>query len=681
MGTPGRDRCFGMKILMVSPFPPLRDGVGKYAAQEVEALRSEGHEVDVLAPVACAAHYVENFRSGIGLLKLFGYARRYQRIVLQYQPSHFHRRSRGPSRAITNLWMLIAFRWTRNLTVVCHEVDYYPHSWPKWLPDAALERLAWKGAREVAFHTDQEIAEMRSRLGVVPKRIVKRSHGQYYRAAVVEDRDEARRRLGVEPRTTLFLCIGFIQPHKGFDRAIRAHRRVPGETRLVVVGSIRHETPEHRNHLDELKDLAAGDHRVEIREAVVSDEEFDRWIIASDVVLLPYRQIWTSAVFERAHILGRPVIASRVGGLAEQAATEDVLVSDDEELAHVMARAVGAAPREAPDAMTVGEAMSFVHEESARRRGESRSMGVDRTLELLERSQGMRLAILPSMRRGIGPAIDLAKRVGRRGVGSLMYPWLEQVNEFEHRTIEAVEAIVSEMRRTDPSQYSAFDYQEFEKRFRGESYKVKSHQQDYVKEFVDHSPVLDVGCGRGEFLELLRAAGIDARGVDLSFEMVLSARNKNLVVEQGDGVAYLRDLHKATLGGVFTSQVVEHMSPRALVELLQAVRRAVLSGGVFVCETINPQSLYALANWYVMDLTHAQPIHPNTLSFLVEDAGFVDIEVRYLSPARPDREPITIGHDSPAWAQELARTIDQEIQMLSDVVFGPQDYALIARVP
>ena len=76
-----------MKILMVSPFPPLRDGVGKYAAQEVAALRAEGHEVEVLAPVACAADHVEDFKTWIGgLAKLRGYARRYDQVILQYQP-------------------------------------------------------------------------------------------------------------------------------------------------------------------------------------------------------------------------------------------------------------------------------------------------------------------------------------------------------------------------------------------------------------------------------------------------------------------------------------------------------------------------------------------------------------------------------------------------------------------
>jgi O-antigen chain-terminating methyltransferase len=128
------------------------------------------------------------------------------------------------------------------------------------------------------------------------------------------------------------------------------------------------------------------------------------------------------------------------------------------------------------------------------------------------------------------------------------------------------------------------------------------------------------------------------------------------------------------------SQVIEHLAPRALVEFLGAARRALGAGGVLICETINPQSLFALANWYVMDLTHSQPIHPHALAFLVEEAGFDNVEVRYLSPARPPREPVEVDADAPAWARTLGKTVDEELGGLTDVVFGLQDYALIARV-
>lgn len=667
---------------MVSPFPPLRDGVGKYAAQEVAALRGEGNDVEVLAPVACAAHHVVDLKTWRGgLFKLRRYARRYDRVVLQYQPANYHHRAIGFGRALSNFWMGLAFRRIKNLTVVCHEVEYPPRRRSRWRPGYILQGWAWRGARNVEFHTEHEVAEMERRFGATPRRVELRPHGRYFRPATDEDRQAARERLGIDAAVKLFLCIGFIQSHKGFDSAIRAFRRVPGDARLVVIGSIRSETHDARSYFYGLLDLAAGDGRIGVHERMLSDEEFDRWIIASDVVLLPYLQIWSSGVLERARVLGRPVIATRTGGLSEQTGPQDLIVSGEDELATAIADIVGEGSPAVPTTMSVGEAIAFVAEEADRRRPSEGAGGVDRALYQLEHARGVEALILPSSRRLIGRVLDLVKRVARRGLGWLLTPMLGQIDHFQKQTIEAFDALVAEQRRTDPSQYAMFDYESFERRFRGDSEALKEHQKAYVDEFVGREPVLDVGCGRGEFLELLREAGIEARGIDISMEMVLAARRRRLDVDHGDGVAYLRGVQPGTLGGIMASQVVEHMAPRALVEFLAASRRALRGGGILVCETINPQSLYAMANWYVMDLTHAQPIHPHTLSFLAESAGFSEVQVRYLSPAKPEREPITIEDDAPAWALRLAKSVDEELRAQGDVVFGPQDYAIIARVP
>ena len=670
-----------MKILMVAPFPPLRDGVGKYAAQEVAALRKEGHEVEILAPLACAADYVENFKSWAGgLAKLRGYARRYDRVLLQYQPAHFHWRRSGPARVASNFWMMVAFRTIKNLTIVCHEVEYPAPRWPRWRPEVLFDRMAWAGARHVEFHTDHEIAQMQQRLGVRPRETVLRDHGRYFTPTIAEDRTQARERLGIPQDLPVLLCIGFIQPHKGFDRAIRAFRRVPGHALLMIVGSVSAETPEHRGYINELVDLTATDDRVELHERMVSDEEFDRWIVASDVVLLPYREIWSSGVLERARVLHRPVIATMAGGLVEQVRPEDRMVADDDQLAQAIADVVGAGPPSEPEAMSVADAIEFVEEETGRRREGASREGVDRALFMLDHSRGVHPVIIPSRRRVIGRGLDVIKRVARRGLGWLLTPLLGQINEFERLTVEALDAMVSEQRGTDPSQYNLVDYDRFEQKFRGDTELLKEKQRAYVKEFTGRGPVLDVGCGRGEFLELLAEAGVEAHGIDLSMDMVAAARKRGLKVDHGDAIAYLRNARPGSLGGIMASQVVEHLAPRALVEFLRVARRAMRGGGVLILETINPQSLFALSNWYVMDLTHAQPLHPHTLSFLAEEAGFSDVVVRYLSPARPPREPLEVDADAPEWARTLSKTVDEELGSLSDVVFGLQDYALIARV-
>src|SRR5205085_683069 len=150
------------------------------------------------------------------------------------------------------------------------------------------------------------------------------------------------------------------------------------------------------------------------------------------------------------------------------------------------------------------------------------------------------------------------------------------------------------------------DYFAYEARMRGSTGSVRAKQQVYVDDFRDHAPVLDVGCGRGEFLGLLREAGVEARGVDADADMVAYARGEGLEVEQADALAYLEALTDGSLGGVFAAQVVEHLPPAALVRFLELAAAKLRSGGVLVAETINPLSPLALRNYFA-DLTHAQP--------------------------------------------------------------------------
>ncbi len=762
---------------MVSPFPPLRDGVGKYAAQEVADLRAQGHEVEVLAPVPCAAHHVEDLKGGFKLLKLRRYARRYDRVILQYQPSHYHLTGSGPRRIRSNIGMWLTFRLVRNLTVVCHEIEYPPPSWPRWRPETIFERKAWKGVAEVVFHTEAEVGSLREHFRAEPRKVVLRDHGEYFRPAAVEDQPTARRRLGLAETGPLFLCIGFIQRHKGFDRAIRAFRRVPGDdARLVVIGSVRSGDLEHLRHLEELRRLARGDARVTVKETMLSDEEFDRWIVAADVVVLPYRQIWSSGVLERAKLLDRPVVATDVGGMAEQARPTDRIVADEDGMAHAMAALTG---REVGDAaavqgLSVEEARAHVRGEAQRLRsgvGTSRAAAGDRLAGLVNRlddAKGVHPVVLPSSRPLVGPFLTVAKRSLQRGIGWYIVPMLGRLNEYQNVTVETLSAVAGEVaalredaevfraglesvakrdteaaealsrladgmgllggrmeavertanqleRRTrtmieqigsapapappGPSPdgepeprpaprasgadaYTTFDYFGFESHFRGDPAVIKRDQREaYLADFTGAAPVLDVGCGRGEFLEVLREAGVEARGVDVDLDMVAACRGKGLEVAHGDAIEYLRGLPEGSLGGIIAAQVVEHLPPRTLVALLAASRRALRPGGVLVCETINPQSLFALANWYMMDLTHAQPVHPNTLRFLAAQEGFGDLDVRYRSPARPEDPELTVAADAPDWARAFATVLTEELRELNRVVFGPQDYALVARVP
>jgi SAM-dependent methyltransferase len=210
------------------------------------------------------------------------------------------------------------------------------------------------------------------------------------------------------------------------------------------------------------------------------------------------------------------------------------------------------------------------------------------------------------------------------------------------------------------------DYFAFESRMRGSTETIRERQLPYVEDFRDAAPVLDVGCGRGEFLALLRDAGIEARGVDLDPDMVAYAYGEGLDVVEGDAVAYLEGLEDGSLGGIFAAQLVEHLPAPALVRLLELAAAKLRPGGLLVAETINPLSPLALRNYYA-DLTHAQPLVPTTLELLARQSGFSAVELRYLN----EPEERLVEPDDPVIAANVRR--------LNELLFAPLDYAIVAR--
>jgi SAM-dependent methyltransferase len=213
---------------------------------------------------------------------------------------------------------------------------------------------------------------------------------------------------------------------------------------------------------------------------------------------------------------------------------------------------------------------------------------------------------------------------------------------------------------------------------RGATRDVRERQGVYVGDFRDSAPVLDLGCGRGELLALLRDASVEARGVDADADMVAYARGAGLDVEQADLLQYLDGLADASLGGIFAGQVVEHLPPSALVRLLELARGKLRPGGIAVLETINPLSPLAL-NSYFADLTHAQPLVPATLELLARQAGFREVETRFLnSPPEGERlRPVELP-DGPEFDRARA-ALASNVVRLNDLLYGPLDYAIVAR--
>ncbi len=184
-----------------------------------------------------------------------------------------------------------------------------------------------------------------------------------------------------------------------------------------------------------------------------------------------------------------------------------------------------------------------------------------------------------------------------------------------------------------PVEFANIDWLKFAEKFRGSEEDIRARQQMYATRFREHAPVLDVGCGRGEMTQVLQEAGITARGIDSNDDSIALCLAKGLDAEKADLFTYLSDLPDASLGGVICSQVVEHLPPERLPELIRLVHAKLRSGGLLAFETPNPECLAIFATHFYIDPTHRHPIPPVLASFYLEEAGFGLVEIERLSPA------------------------------------------------
>lgn len=225
----------------------------------------------------------------------------------------------------------------------------------------------------------------------------------------------------------------------------------------------------------------------------------------------------------------------------------------------------------------------------------------------------------------------------------------------------------------------SYKYVGFEDRFRGSSDEIRRRLADYLPDFAGARDVLDVGCGRGEFLDLLREAGVPARGLDLNHEMVEVCRARGLAADEGDVLSYLQAQPDASLGGLFAAQVVEHLEPSYLMRALDAAYHALRPGSRVVLETINPACWYAFFESYIRDPTHVRPVHPETLQYLLTASGFQQVEIRYRAPY-PDREklqPLVAAADAPPAVRDAIETLNGNIARLNGLLFTYLDYAAV----
>jgi len=231
----------------------------------------------------------------------------------------------------------------------------------------------------------------------------------------------------------------------------------------------------------------------------------------------------------------------------------------------------------------------------------------------------------------------------------------------------------------------ALAYVGFEDRFRGSEEQIRERLQDYVPYFDGQSDVLDVGCGRGEFLELLREKGIRARGLDLNPEMVEVCRARGLDVSSADARGYLRGVPDDSLGGLIAVQVIEHLEPSYLADTLTLASSKLRPGARIVLETINPACWVAFFESFIRDLTHVKPIHPETLQYMLQASGFANVEIVYRAPIaeggklrRVTARPEHYGDTAQDALTELVSSFNSNVDQLNGRLFSYQDFAAIA---
>ena len=219
-----------------------------------------------------------------------------------------------------------------------------------------------------------------------------------------------------------------------------------------------------------------------------------------------------------------------------------------------------------------------------------------------------------------------------------------------------------------------FDYVEFAEKFRGTEGEIKDQQRCYVSYFTGGDNVIDIGCGRGEFLELLREHGIRGRGVDVDIDMVLLCKDKGLDVVMDNGYSHLTTLPDDSVDGIFGAQVIEHMAPRHVIDLVRLCHRKLAPGGALVLETPNPACLMVFADTFYKDPSHVQPAHPDTMRFLFTATGFEDVSLKFLSPVDPGmRLPLLPASDPDV------EPFNRGIERLNSLLFGFKDFAVIGR--
>lgn len=421
-----------MTTLMITPYAPYRDGIAIYAVQEVRALRRSGVEVEVLSPLPSAAHHHLVIGSAVGMTRLLKLAKNYDKIIIQFYPELLFGACRGRLERLA-VWRLLGLLANQvSLELRIHEIDYAAATVDEVTKRAA--RKALMAASKLQVHTTKEAAQLAKDLDLDEATIELVAHGVNFEPRTSVDKETARRELGLGLDEYLFVSIGFVQAHKGFDRGVRAFGRaelVDHGARYVVVGSTRVDHPELVAYAEDLQALCKATPGAEFRHGYIGDEEFDIWLVAADTLVLPYREIWSSGVLERAALFGVPVITTSVGGLAEQAPEGAALVDNDDQLAAAMSAAAGLATQQSEEVMLDGEELRHLLRQRAG------SLIEEEHRSPVELVGQVAIPRPHSARTGVAEV----KQLIQRATAWQLEPIVQQLNRLQVTTAEAIQEL------------------------------------------------------------------------------------------------------------------------------------------------------------------------------------------------------------------------------------------------
>ena len=332
------------KHLMFSPLPPSRCGVGTYAAEHLAALKDLGYEVTTVSPLADSDADLHVDLKGIrGLSKSIRslFAGSYDVVHVHYVDGYLFPRRRGsyPTRLITLVLQIIFLRLLcakgMHSSVIVHEIH------PKIDPFSLFSLVrcfALAGFDELLFHTPAVLNDCRKSypsLNNIPCKVI--DHSRFMRRKYLGTRDSARSHLNLSPDRKVFLCLGFLNPSKGFEDVIRAFSMSGTDdvADLHVVGSANRDDAQSADFLTRLRHQCLSAESTTLHEVFLTDDEFDCWLMAADTVFLPYKGVVSSGVGARANLYGKKIIIRNIPNLIEQFPSADSF-SDLEELAHLL---------------------------------------------------------------------------------------------------------------------------------------------------------------------------------------------------------------------------------------------------------------------------------------------------------------------------------------------------------